>query len=103
MTRNMVPVGDRALSPLSVLSGKPSAAALSGQCRRGLNETSSLRSRLDLTLDDSASFQAAVQLGCGRFAAVLLRLGARRLADAYGMEFTGRWSARRRCSSPWTL
>ena len=68
---------------------------------RGLNKAS--RSRLDLTLDDAASFATAVELGCGRSTAVrgglagLLSVG--RLADAYGIEHVHRaveWEATRR-------
>ena len=68
---------------------------------RGLDKAS--RSRLDLTLDDAASFATAVELGCGRSTAVrgglagLLSVG--RLADAYGIEHVHRaveWEATRR-------
>ncbi len=67
---------------------------------RGLTEAS--RSRLDLTLDDAASFATAVQLGCGQPAVVhggingLLDIG--RLADTYGIEHVHRaveWEAAR--------
>ena len=68
---------------------------------RGLNQAS--KSRLDLTLDDAASFETAVQLGCGRSAAVRGGLaglmGVGRLADAYGIEHVHRaveWEATRR-------
>ncbi len=68
---------------------------------RGLSEAS--RSRLDLTVDDAASFATAVQLGCGQSADVrgglngLLDIG--RLADIYGIEHVHRaveWEAARR-------